>query len=47
MLFGGFGESTKVDLERTWFGLEVRSVFLGSVGSRFVFGAKIEALNFE
>ena len=26
-----------VDLERTWFGSEVRSVFLGSVGSRFGF----------
>ena len=26
-----------LDLERTWFGSEVRSVFLGSVGSRFRF----------
>ena len=26
-----------LDLERTWFGSEVRLVFLGSVGSRFGF----------
>ena len=29
-----------LDLERTWFGLEVRLVFLGSVGSRFGFWGK-------
>ena len=30
-------EASVLDLERTWFGSEVRSVFLGSVGSRFGF----------